>query len=171
MTHPAMAKAPTPAQRVTHAAESVAEHLRLANVKRLSAVLAEIAAEEVMCNPSFVVRVRSRYDELAPAHRGASSYKMGPRPPKAPKRVLIPLKTVETGEVNISAALNPYWLYEVFGANQLADALEEHALASLKEAVEFVQERHPETKPTNKSKRTTIIEYIVKYVLADSGVR
>lgn len=159
-------KAPTHPQRVTHAAETVAQYLHLDDAKRVSAALAEIAAEEAARNAGFALRVRSRYDELAaPSRRRSGSTRVtGPKPPK---RILVPLKIVETGEVNIGAALDPYRLYDIYGADQLADALREHATASLKEAVEFVQERHPGTKPKNKGQRESIIQYLVNYVMKD----
>jgi hypothetical protein len=172
MANPTTIKAPTYPQRVTLAAESVAQYLHLDDPKRVSAALAEIVAEEVVRNPSFASRVRTRYEELAPSkrRRGGSTRITDPKPPKT-KRTLVPLKIVETGDVNIGAALDPYWLYEVYGADQLADALDEYTVASLKEAVEFVQERHPGTKPTNKGHREPIIEYVVRYVLADGKSR
>lgn len=161
-------RTPTYPQRVTLAAESVAQYLHLDDPKRLSAAIVEIVAEEVTRNPSMASRIRNRYDELAlpKRRRGSSARNTVTKPPK-PMRTLVPLKIVETGDVNIGAALDPYRLYEVYGAEQLADALDEHTLASLQEAMECVQERHPGTKPTNKGRRQTIIEYVVRYVLAD----
>lgn len=163
-------KSPTAMQRVSRAADTIAQSLHLNNPKWVAAAYAEIAAEEVSRNPSFAVRVRNRYDELVPAprRRGGASHTTEP---KAPKRVLVPRKTIETGEVNIAAALDPYRLYDIYGAHQLADALREYTLASLKEAVEFVQERHPDTKPKNKSQREPIIDYVVRYVVADGEAR
>ena len=163
-------KSPTATQRASKAAEATAQSLHLNDPKWVAAALAEIAAEEVSRNPSFGVRVRNRYDELAPAprRRGGASRTTEPT---APKRVLVPRKMIETGEVNIAAALNPYRLYDIYGADQLADALREYTLASLREAVECVQERHPDTKPRNKGQREPIIEYIVRYVVADSETR
>lgn len=163
------AKLLTAAQRVTLASETTAQALHLDDVKRVAAALAVVAAEEVSRNPSFALRVRSRYDELAPeTKRRGSATRLSK--PKAPKRVLIPRKTIETGEVNISAALDPYRLYDLYGEDQFADALREYTLASLKEAVEFVQERHPGTKPRNLSQRESIVDYVVKCVLADGGM-
>jgi hypothetical protein len=172
MSSPATVKAPTFPQRASRAAEAVAQYLELDDARRVTAALAEVAAEEVVRNPSMALRIRTRYEELAPARkrRTSSTSRSDSKPPKA-QRTLVPLKIVETGDVNIGATLDPYRLYDIYGADQLADALDEYTLASLKEAVELVQERHPGTKPTNKGQREPIIQYIVRYVLADAHSR
>src|SRR5689334_9086676 len=120
MSSPASTKTLTYPQRVTRAAETVAEYLHLDDAKRVSAALAEIAAEAVGRNPNFASRLRSCYEELgAPKRRrGGTTRITDPNPPKR-NRTLVPLKITETGEVNIGATLDPYRLFDVYGADQL----------------------------------------------------
>ncbi len=164
MPSTATAKRLTVTQRVAQAAEVTAQHLHVDDSKRASAALAEAAVEELLCNPAFAQRVRGWYDELAPAAPKRARTTAG-RTQRTPKRELVPLRIVESGEVNISAPLNPYLTYEMYGADQFADALREYSLSNLKEAVEIVQERNPGTKPRNKGQKEPIIEYLVQYVM------
>jgi hypothetical protein len=48
--------------------------------------------------------------------------------------------------------------------HQLCAALEREPLSRLKEAVAIVEQRHPGTKPTNKSQKASNIDYILQLV-------
>ncbi len=155
-------KTPTIVQRISEANERAAELLHAQDAKRAVAAILEMAIEEYAHNPGFALRVRGRFDELAPAKpkRVAS--------PKAPKKELVPIKVIEGREFDVSRALDPYFLHELYGAHQLGDALRRHPASSVKEAVGVVQERHPRTRPSGRSKED-LIEYVVRYVLADAS--
>jgi len=67
-------KPPTYAQRAAIAATQANERFTFTDDKRMLAALSEVALDELARNPAFAVRVRNRYEELAPQ-----------KPSKAPK--------------------------------------------------------------------------------------
>jgi hypothetical protein len=154
-------KSLTIAQRTTKATEEAAAMLGLDDVKLVGAVVLERALGELRRNGGFAQDVREAYQaakpkKAAPAPRGA-------RAPK-PKVVLRPLHTDETHQINIAAAVDPYYLYRTFGAEQLPLALEQFSAAKLlDEAVPLVQQRHPGTQPSSRGKKA-VIGYLVRYV-------
>lgn len=137
------------------AAQRASDVLQLADAKRLGIALAEAAAEEVSRNPRFAQRVREFYDLLTPA----------PVKTKAsPPVQLIPIRHVEGHEITASGKLDPYFLYEAYGAHQLRDALFPYPKIKLQEGAEAVEKRNPGTKANRRSK-DTIIEYIIQHVV------
>jgi hypothetical protein len=154
----------TQSQRIASAAEQIGTALGLDNHKLLGAILAEAAAQEARRNAAFAEHIREMYLAEAKPTRQARSARQ-PKQPKLPKPELRPIKRVESHEINIAAALDPYYLYEVYGADQLPLALDEFTVTKLKEAVEAVQKRHPGTKPTNSRNKPAVIDYIVRYVV------
>lgn len=152
-------------QRPAHAAHEVAVQLRFEDEKRLLAALSEIAAEEISRSPNFALRVRSRYEELAPAKpQRASTARSTPSKTQKPQKTLVPIKQLPTHEINVARALDPYFLLEYFGPDQLRDALEQQTAANLREAVAIVKERNPTTKLAGTSGKA-MIEYIVRCLL------
>src|SRR5690349_21271871 len=107
-------KPPTIAQRTTEAAEKSARYLGLDNVKLLGAVLAEVASNELRLSHSFADRVRAAYEASAPKPKPKP---VGPPRPKTAKSkvTLVPIKDVGPHFMDITAAVDPYLLYEVFG--------------------------------------------------------
>ena len=76
---------------------------------------------------------------------------------------LVPLKRVENN-LSLGAAVDPYYLHELYGPQQLPKALQRYHLSQLLEAAAIVQSKHPGTKPANKSKKAAVIAYIVAKV-------
>jgi hypothetical protein len=147
-------------QRINQAQQHAANALHADDAKRAAAAVLEMALEEMRRNPGFSLRVRGRYNELAPAKpRRASSTKAA----RATRNELIPIKKIEGREFDVTAALDPYFLLELYGAEQFPDALDRHPRSSIEEAVGIVKERHPGTKPGGRTK-AALIEYIVRYV-------
>jgi hypothetical protein len=151
----------TPTQRVTDAAQQVATTLGLDDQKRVSAALAEAAAEAVRRDSLFAARVRLLYQEMAPAPSTRRPTR-GRGTRAAPDVELVPIKQVNKF-INPAAAPDPYFLLELYGAKQLPLALQRYTVARLREAVELVQQRNPGTKPSGKT-RQHLIDYIVERV-------
>lgn len=163
------AKPATIPQRIAAAYEQANAALHPEDAKRLAAALVEIAVEELQRNPGFQLRVRSRYDELAPHKperaRRASGTKKTATPVKfRPIEELVAVKRIPGRSFNLGEPLDPYFLYDLYGAEQFRDALWNFPMPKLIEAVEIVQEHHPKTKPRNKRSKEAVIEYLIQYV-------
>ncbi len=156
----------TVAQRSTRASEEAAAILGFGDVKLAGAVVLESALEELRQNRAFAQRIREAY-QMAAKPKKAPTRKPAARPAK-PKVELKPLRTDETHQINIAADVDPYYLYEVFGAEQLPLALGQFSAKKLMdEAVPLVQKRHPGTRPSNQRKQDAIIAYIVRFVVGE----
>jgi hypothetical protein len=82
----------------------------------------------------------------------------------APAVQLIPIRHVEGHAINAAGKLDPYFLYEAYGAHQLRDALSLYPKIKLQEGAEVVEKRNPGTRANRKSK-DTVIEYIIQHVV------
>jgi hypothetical protein len=156
-------KPPTVTQRTAQAAEKATRYLGLENAKLLGAVLAEVASDELRYNRSFADRVRGAYEASAPKPKP-------PRPPRKttakPKVTLVPIKDVGPYYLDMTADVDPYEYYEVFGAKQLPDALRRFTKKKLlEEAVPRVQKRHPEAQLPKSATAEGVIAFIVRYVV------
>ena len=143
----------------TAAAKQIAQELGLDDAKRLANAITLAAAEELAYNALFGARIRAAYNRLP-----ATPTRPKVTTPKAPKVTLTPIKRVEGFEFNPGAPLNPYLVYEAFGAHQLHAALDLFSLAKLQDAARRVMERAPGTKPSNMRAKAAIIEYIERHV-------
>jgi hypothetical protein len=148
----------TASQRATDAAKRVAAQLGLEDVKLVTAALLEVAADIVENDATARSDVKSIYQELVVSTQA--------RPPKVvqPAVELVPLRRIEAHEINIAAPLNPYFLLELYGPNQLSAALNRYPKKKLLEGVEAVQKRHPNAKPRAKSTSAQLVEFIVQQV-------
>lgn len=133
--------------------------LGLDDLKLLSASIAEAAAEEIARNEQFSRRIRDLYAELA-SKQGVKRTSQIP----VPAVELVPLPGSENVRVDPFAALDPYLLQRLYGARQLREALSVYSLSKLKEALSPVEQRNPGTKPKNKSRKDSIVDYIVEHV-------
>lgn len=158
-------------QRAAAATARAAELLRLDDIKRLAAAVAEVAADELLRDPDFAQRVRGRYEQLAPR----KPVRTTPRPATAPRRAtaaataspdddLVIIKQVDPRNLPQVGLVDPYFLHEIYGAHQLRRALERHPLRKLQEASALVEERNPGTRPTKKTDKAAIVDYIVAHV-------
>jgi hypothetical protein len=153
----------TPTQRVTKAAQQVATTLGLEDQKRVSAALAEAAAEAVRRDSLFAARVRIIYNQMTPAPATHRTTTPGRGTRAAPDVELVPIKQVEGWFLNPGAPPDPYFLMELYGPKQLPLALQRYTVARLREAVELVQQRNPGTRPSGKT-RQYLVDYIVEHV-------
>lgn len=124
------------------------------------AALAEAASEESARNMRFADAIRERYRELlaqqpAPKPKGGAS--IGALPP------LVPIRRIEGYRADPFSAPDPQFLIQLYGYTQLARALQDYTPAMLKETAAKVQQDHPDTKPSSKTAKQALIDYIVKY--------
>jgi hypothetical protein len=151
---------PTPAQRSAIAAAEAAKRFTFTNEKLMLAALSEIALDELSRNPSFAVRVRDRYEELAPTKTPKA-----PKAPKEPRAKLVPIKELPGFRLDATRRLDPWFILEYYGEAQLETALRIQTIGNLREAIEVVEERYPGTAPKGKLTKDAAIAYILEYVL------
>lgn len=159
-------KAPTAAQRASAAAAQANERFKFTDEKRMLAALTEIALEEMGRNAGFALRVRSRYEELAPQKASKT-----PRTPTATKTSvtakpkLVPIKEFPGYELDATRPLDPWFVIEYFGKNQLETALRMQTIGNLRKSVSVVETRYPGTAPKGKLTKESAITYILEYAL------
>jgi hypothetical protein len=159
-------KAPTFTQRITAAYERAESILRLTDSKRLAAALVEIAVEEIERNPGFRLRVQGHYSQLAP-QPPVRAARQQPRSASTAKKRLedfVPVKRIPGQSFNVAERLDPYFLYELYGPDQFRGVLSCFDVPRLQEAVQVVQERHPNTSPRNKRSMESLIDYLVQQI-------
>lgn len=161
---------PTKSQTVTvtttTASRSLASLLNVDDAGRAGLAVLLAATDEIEQNSRFAARIRAAYDML-PASKPPRSSGSSSRTSNVAKiltSTLTPIRHTEGREINLAAPLDPYFLLEVYGAHQLREALDLFPLTKLKEGVEAVTERNPGTKPSSKSSKAAVIDYIVRYV-------
>ncbi len=153
-------KSPTSTQRAAAAAAAAAERFTVADEKRMLAALSEIALDELARNPSFAVRVRNRYEELA-----LQKAIKEPKPDKPAKPKLVPIKELPGFQLDATRRLDPWFILEYFGKGQLETALRMQPIGNLREAVAIVEERYPGTAPKGRLTKDGAITYILEYAL------
>jgi hypothetical protein len=153
-------KPPTYAQRSTAAAAQAVERFGFNDEKRMLAALSEIACDELSRNPAFAVRVRNRFDELAP-QKAPTTQKAA----KATKPKLVPIKELPGFQLDATRRLDPWFILEYFGEGQLETALRMQTIGNLREAIIVVEERYPGTAPKGKLTKDGAIRYILERVL------
>jgi hypothetical protein len=139
----------------TEAARLASVRLELDDLKRLAVALAEAAAEEVIRNRAFAERVLALYAEVPTAARRV-------KVSSAFDVELVPIKNIEGREINPAAPLDPYFLLDAYGPQQLEQALNLFPVAKLKEAAVMVESRNAGTKPKNRGMKAALISYIVE---------
>jgi hypothetical protein len=153
-----------PKVTLTEAAKHAALVLELQDTKRLQTALAYAASEEIEHNANFAARVVTLYNVLPPSASSGGGRRGGVGAKAAPVE-LVPLKYTDSVGVDLAAPLDPYFLYDVYGEHQLPIALNLFSAGRLKEAAALVQERNPGTKPTHRSHKDALVEYIIRYVV------
>lgn len=156
-------KPPTYAQRSTAAAAQANEHYHYTDEKRMQAALCEIALDELSRNPLFAVRVRDRYEELAP-QKATRASKVG-KEPKASLPKLVPIKEFPGFQLDATRTLDPWFVIEYFGEGQLETALRLQTIGNLRKTIAVVEERYPGTAPKGKLTKDGAITYILEYAL------
>ena len=153
-------KAPTYSQRSSAAAAQANERFGFADEKRMLAALGEMAVDEMSRNPAFAVRVRNRYEELAPQKPPTRAKAVKTAKPK-----LIPIKELPGFQLDATRRVDPWFILEYFGAKQLEPALRMQTIGNLREAIAVVEERYPGTAPKGKLTKDSAVSYILQQVL------
>jgi hypothetical protein len=150
--------------RLTPAAASqqAAQLLGVDDAKRLDKAILIAAVEELERNSTFARRVRVIYGVLPATQKRGSA--LSGKTPKALAIDLRPIKHVEGFTLDPSAPLDPYLVYEAYGADQLADVLDLFSVPELKDAALRVEQRNPQAPRAYKRSKATVIEFIVRYV-------
>lgn len=151
----------TVAQRTAEAARQAGELLAVDDQKRVTAALSEAALDGMRRNSAFVEHVRKLYDDMAPKRAPVARRSATGR--AAPGVELVPRKRVVGHDPDPAAPPDPYFLLELYEADQLPLALQRYTVARLREAVKLVKARNPGTKPKGASGQA-LIDYIVEYV-------
>jgi hypothetical protein len=100
--------------------------------------------------------VHNRYTELLALSPGKAKPDLGPIPQ--------PIKGPALDRFNPYGKFDPYFLVDAYGRDQLRAVLVRGTQRDLRDAVAFVKERHPGTKPTSASRKDDMIDYIMEYV-------
>ncbi len=158
MSSAVKSKPATAAQRSAAAVEQALGILGFEDSKRLSAALTIAATDRLLNDPSLKEYIRTLYEELAPKRVAAT------KPPKSTDVELKPVKSMEGRFRDPSAPVDPYFLLELYGPDQLKLALSRYTAPRLREGVKAVQARHPGTKPEGAGKQA-LIDYIVTILL------
>lgn len=161
MTTTQSEKPPTYPQRVSAAAGAANARFSFTDEKRMQAALAEIALEELGRNPGFAVRVRNRYEELAPV-KVVRTARASTKPAKIK---LVPIKELPSFQLDATRRLDPWFILEYFGEGQLETALRMQTIGNLREAIAIVEEHYPDTAPKGKLTKDGAVRYILEHVL------
>src|SRR5689334_1991307 len=152
-------------QRNNLALQRLSESLSIEDSALLATAVLEVIADEVGWNGDVGQRIRDAYRDLLQL---PSLTKGKLRPPKPAPVKLVPVGKVDESRIKPYGLLDPYLLFDLYGAAQLRLALDGYSLAKLKEGMAAVAARNPGTKPTSKASKAPLIDYIVEYV-AGSG--
>lgn len=146
----------------TTLARVLATALGLPDAGRVEAAALLVAAEEVEQSSHFAARVRAAYDLLPESKATRKATSGEDAVAKILSSTLTPVRYVEGREINLAAPLDPYFLLEMYGANQLRQALDLFPLAKLKEGAEAVMVRSPGSKPRSRSSKAAVVDFIVE---------
>jgi hypothetical protein len=140
--------------------------LKPKDLKLLSTALMEAASTEAAHNTAFRDCILKTYRDLkAAAAPKNTSTRGGASKTKPPMTWLTPINPVDPKRFGPDKLLDPYLIQYAYGDENLRLILNGYTPARLKEAVAIVEERNPGTKPTNRSKKDALLEYIIGYVI------
>lgn len=142
--------------------------LKPKDLKNLTTALAEVASVEAATNQEFASKILAVFHAIAPVptpQAGRSRSTSASRPVKSKIK---PIRDYDPGIFGGNKAIDPYVLLSIYGHHQLRAALEEMPPAELKRSADFVEDRHPRTKPTGRAAtKPALVEYIAGHVLSD----
>jgi hypothetical protein len=151
----------TAKQRNSLALQRLSESLSIEDPALLATAVLEVIADEVGWNGDVGRRIRDTYRDLIQL---PSLTKAKPRLSKPQPVKLIPVGTVDERRFKPYGPLDPYLLFDLYGADQLRLALDGYSLVKLKEGMAAVAARNPGTKPKSKASKAPLIDYIVEHV-------
>jgi hypothetical protein len=116
----------------------------------------EVVSEHLAWDVGLLRSLREKYEELAAAATRTQKPHLGARP-------VIRNPSALAGH-NPLARTDPYELDAAYEHDQLRSVLASLTQRSLREAVDIVQSREPNTKPASRSLKADMIDYIVEHV-------
>ncbi len=116
----------------------------------------EVASEHLAWDVGLLRSLREKYEVLAAATARTQKPDLGPKP-------VIRNPSALAGH-NPLAKTNPYELDAAYEHDQLRRVLADLTQRSLREAVDMVQAREPNSKPPNRTRNPDMIDYIVEHV-------
>lgn len=164
MSSAVKSKPATVAQRSAEALQRASEILGIEDTKRLGAALTIAAVDRLQEDASLIEYIRLVYEDLAPKRVVATKGQKVQKKATEPEIELKPVKSMEGRLYDPSAPIDPYFLLELYGPDQLALALSRYTAPRLREGVKAVQARHPGTRPGGTGK-LALIDYIVTILL------
>lgn len=153
-------------ERSTRATHALCEALGLGHVASrdlnlLTLALVEQAESEVRGNPEFARRIRGAFAALRdqrPAPRR--------RQPRADPEPLVAIGPVDASLLTPHGRRDPYALYRAYGEAQTRRLLGNEVMDDLRHSVAIVEAINPGTRPANRRRKDSLIEYIMAH-LAD----
>lgn len=152
-------------QRLNEAVRRVAEKNSYSSLKVLTVALVEAASEIINYNEMLAIKVDELYNNFlsTQTNSGRKTVKKN----EADIIDLVPIKRIVGREFDVNAPLDPYFLHELYGNEQLPLALSRFSVKRLMEGVTLVEKNSGE-KPRNKATKGEIIEFLVTKVTGHS---
>ena len=146
-------------QRNKLATQEIITALEVSDEKAAVTAALEAVRERLAWDVDLRERVREKYEEIAALGTGARQKPdLGPVP--------VPIRAGTPEQYTPYGKFDPYKLNYEYGSNQLRAVLVRGTQRDLREATDIVQARNPGTKPTSRSSKDAMIEYILEYVAA-----
>jgi hypothetical protein len=140
--------------------------LKPKELKHLTTALMEASASEAAHNAVFRECILSSYAELkASTAPKPSRSRGGTTQAKTPMAWLTPIHPVDPKRFGPDKLLDPYLIQYAYGDENLRAILDGYSANRLKEAAAIVEERNPGTKPTSRSRKDSLLEYIIRYIV------
>lgn len=136
-------------------------HPGRSRVEMVSTITAHVTHGRYSANFSPATSTRkttSRAARARPTSRATSRSKADTLPPLVPIHTDAPLAPSDP-----YSPPDPARLIRTYGAPQLARALQEYSVDSLKQTAAKIEADHRGTKPMNRGQRNALIDYIVRY--------
>jgi hypothetical protein len=153
---PRLPKPPSAAQRQTKATTQLLNALGGSDKAAATAIALEAINERLEWDSVLQQDLRQKYEALAALNPPKSKQAIGPEPVVRNPSALV--------GYNPAARLNPYVLDAAYEHDQLRRVLAPLSQQALREAVEAVQARNPESKPTSRTAKQKMIDYIMEHV-------
>jgi hypothetical protein len=138
--------------------------LGLDNVKSkdlplLTIALVEVATDEVRTGGRLAQRIHAAFQDLLinrpPARRAKTVTAF---------EALTPVGPVDLTRLRPHGPVDPFALYEAYGAEQARRVLSNMSLDYLKQSASIVEQRMPGTRPTNRRAKASLVAYIMENV-------
>ena len=78
----------------------------------------------------------------------------------------MPVKRIPGQSFNVAERLDPYFLFELYGADQFRAVLNCFGVPRLQEALQVVQDRHPNALPSGKRTKEALVAFLAKQIAA-----